>query len=265
MTMRSRFHFTLFVFALLLGCNTVTVEPSGGGNSGASATTGAGGAAQGGADAGVDAKWTDCSSPAGFQVCGGTHDCPQADCSSCMDPKADHVNLCVNDAVTGQFSISQCYLCRDGGICFLSSFNNSPGAWTCASYDVGVLFAGNGGADMVRYSDYGLWSGQPLPEPATCPKTDGVTLCGGQCGGCPVGQVCTGRSALHPYGMCIADDVGNCDMAKKFTCQVGEACLFYVVEPEAQPLADQNGYCLPIDACEKTAANLPGGSKCVKL
>ena len=44
--------------------------------------------------------------------------------------------------------------------------------------------------------------------------------------------------------------------------KAGTGCFLYAVEPSAQPLADGNGYCLPIDQCQAMATSWPGGGTC---
>lgn len=133
-------------------------------------------------------------------------------------------------------------------------------AW-CMPYNIGVLFANAGYADWVRYADFGLFTGEPIPAPTSCPTIEGVPLCGGNCGGCPPETVCTGRSRLHPYGICAPID--TCDPEYDDWCGAGRGCFMWIVEPEAQALADQKGYCYPLAICQKMAAEVPGGGKCV--
>jgi hypothetical protein len=131
----------------------------------------------------------------------------------------------------------------------------------CAPFDLGVLYAKAGYAERVRYADWGLFTGEPLPEPTSCPSVEGVLLCGGNCGGCPPETTCTGRSPLHPYGICAPAD--DCSPPEGQWCGPGLGCFIWTVEPEAQALADRLGYCYPLATCEKMAAGVPGGGKCV--
>ena len=253
--------------SLLCACSSrVTTEPGGmGGAAGASGAGGAGGATgSGGGGSGGEGGWTECSSPDGFRICGGPAACPtDGDCVVCFDEElalAGGVSTCATPAMI-EFGVHVCYLCPDGDICV--SFHGEP-ADGCAPFNLGVLYAQAGAADNVSYADAGSFTGEPLPEPTTCPVIDGVTICGGHCGGCVPGSVCTGRSPLHPYGMCLPKPgTLSCELGTLGCTEPGEACFVYTVDPEAQPWADQNGYCLPLAACQAAASNLPGGGTCV--
>jgi hypothetical protein len=126
-------------------------------------------------------------------------------------------------------------------------------------FNLGVLFVNAGEADRVRYADLGLFTGDPLPIPEACPRL-GIPICGGACGGCPGEDLCTGRSPLHPYGICVPPVSGQCSPMSN--CGTGKACFTYLVEPAAQAIADDWGYCLPTDLCEAIASQLPGGGAC---
>jgi hypothetical protein len=39
-------------------------------------------------------------------------------------------------------------------------------------------------------------------------------------------------------------------------------CFIFAVEPEAQPIANQYGICLPVSKCQALATQLPGGGTC---
>lgn len=201
-----------------------------------------------------------CRSQNGFAVCGGPNDCfpqPAPDaCSACIhDP--GRVGICLNDALTVVPPL--CPACTDGRICVEAILEG--GGWFCVPFEVGTLFAANGSGDRVRYADFGLWTGEPLPVPATCPAIDGITLCGGNCAGCPVAQTCTGRSRLHPYGVCVPSTARSC--AKNGPpCDAGEECFMFQVEPAAQALADENGLCISSALCARLASSYPGGASC---
>jgi hypothetical protein len=145
-------------------------------------------------------------------------------------------------------------------ICATIAGDAPPDVWFCAPYDVGVLFAMNGAGtpDRLRYADFGLWTGDTLPEPATCPTFSGFQICGGHCGGCDEG-VCIGRSPLHPYGFCAYDTGSGCPAT---ACASDQSCFHYIVQAAAQDLADQEGLCLPKALCEALAADYPGGANC---
>ena len=149
---------------------------------------------------------------------------------------------------------------RDGNVLY---------AFPGKSFLVEIPFSGaqfldaHGEGHRLAYADTGKWTGEPLPLPTACPEVPEVDLCGGNCGGCPAGQLCTGRSPLHPWSFCISETAGNCTPVNRdFQCEVGEGCFTYTVQPEQQPIADGVGICLPTARCNAAAAGLPGGGKC---
>jgi hypothetical protein len=162
------------------------------------------------------------------------------------------VSVCLN--APGVKSGDACFLPEAGDVCaeVLGQARLSE------PYSLGVLFAQNGAEDRVRYADYSLWSGDALPEPANCPAVSGFQLCGAACGSCPVGQVCSGQSPLHPYGMCFPGDALACSEG----CPAGTSCFAFVVQPQAQALADQYSICLPSAVCMAAGDGLPGGATC---
>ncbi|MCC6526400.1 MAG: hypothetical protein IT373_27380, partial [Polyangiaceae bacterium] len=241
--------------AFLSGCGSaVSGGPGGaGGSGGGDAPGGWGGAAGGGAGGGV---WTDCSSPSGFAICGGA---PQCSCGAdCLSPDQP-ISVCYNDALANMgISLWQC---KDGEI--RVDVSGGGGLDWCAAFELGVLYSNAGFPERARYSDHGLWTGDPLPLPDSCPAVPGITLCGGHCGGCPVGYACTGRSRLHPYSACFSTGPGAACALPDHPCAGGQGCFIYLVEPEAQADADRDGYCLDAATCETLAASFPGGGKCV--
>lgn len=136
----------------------------------------------------------------------------------------------------------------------------------CFPWEFGALYAkySTDVLGRVRYADLGKWTGDPLPEPATCPTFTDFRVCGANCGGCQTDEVCTGRSALHPYGYCLKKLTETCKLDGSRKCKdLTTACFVYKVEPEAQQVADANGHCLPMAMCNALATQLPGGGKCV--
>lgn len=212
-----------------------------------------------------DVALSPCGSPSGFAVCGGPRSCPATTACHCMDlvPSCDAgVSICQNEAALPWSST--CFLCPDGEVCVEPEALCVDGgkfvAW-CYPFEVGSLFAANGGAAQVRYADYSAWTGDPLPTPATCPAFVGFTICGGHCGGCAAGEVCTGRSPLHPYGVCVPPSAIGC-VAGNGNCVGGSGCFTFTVQASVQGDADQDGVCLPLAQCQAIAANLPGGGRC---
>ncbi len=132
-------------------------------------------------------------------------------------------------------------------------------------FNAGSIVAKHGQADRLGYADRGVWTGDPLPMPKTCPSIPDVPTCGGYCGGCPVGQICTGRSPLHPYGICIPEAAGVCSRVAGVNgskCSATEGCFIFKVEAAHQTVADATGFCVPSKECQALAANLPGGGFC---
>lgn len=226
-----------------------------------------------------DGEWTQCTSPDGYAVCGGPAQCPasSAACQSCgvgsigggdAGGAQGSLYACVNDALVA-FGAPSDKVCLDGAI-YVAEY--APDAFVCAPYDLGVLFAKNGATDRVRYVDMGVWTGDPLPLPTSCPNIPGLQLCGGNCGPCPNQEMCTGRSPLHPYSFCVPQDTGaspglGCNAGSGCpgpgnVPDAGIGCLTYKVEPSAQAFADKSGICLPDDLCKAAAAGLPGGGTC---
>jgi hypothetical protein len=230
---------------------------------------------------GLDAGWTQCTSPGELAVCGGPYHCPthSATCPigcgipmvSPMGSAGDSgtsdaaLNVCLNDELldAGFNGLSFLDACRDGMILVQYS-GNGGSTWGCSPFDLGVLFAKNGGSGQVRYADFGLFTGAPLPGPESCPDASGFTICGGNCGPCPeTSEVCTGRSPLHPNGFCVPQDSEYlCEADAGCDPSQGMACLSFTVQPDAQAVADKNGLCLPASLCQAVAAGLPGGASC---
>jgi hypothetical protein len=263
--------------ALLLGCGSSTeVAPTGGtggthqGGEGGDATTGAAGAA--GAGGGIPGH---CLSPSGFQACGGDSGCPSELCKlgpgglACFQPEyppSGYVSICANDATTESdiFELS-CKRAIDGAICFME-WENSMGM-LAAPFEVGELLASVGGADQIYYADFSRWTGDPLPEPTTCPPSSGFQLCGPSCAPCPEGEFCHGRAPMHPHGLCLKDVVGegfHCSTTGH-ACDPGQKCFIFVVPPDQQEFADHYGYCMEATKCDAAAQDYPGGAKCIPL
>jgi hypothetical protein len=224
------------------------------------------------ADGAGDA-WTQCSAPGGVAVCGGPSGCPSSNGCFSLSPNGASGSCdsgSIEPCITGfgpAFNVS-CHKPPDGAICVYDAF--------FGPYSLGVLMAEHGGADELSYADHGLWTGAPLPAPASCPAVSGLSLCGPHCASCPQGGTCTGRSPLHPYGICIPsyspDDppttTGDC-FPGLTGCLQSEGgaggCLRWIVEPQAQTLADDFAFCLPLDVCQAIGAGYPdGGMSCVK-
>jgi len=230
----------------LFGCGSILGPPDGGSDAADVESDG------GGADTG----WTTCTSPAHYAVCQGTNQCSPSDCA-CEDV-IDGVGICSSDKRPYPYGLGCPAV--DGRICLQTSLT-SPAPWVDTAYELGVLIAGSGGANRVRYADMGLWTGDPIPNPQTCPDLGGTQACGGACGACPAGLTCRGRSPLHPAGFCEAgyERCGTTSLCPNS----GTSCFTFTVQASAQAEADAWGLCLPTAQCNALVATLPGGGKCI--
>jgi hypothetical protein len=142
----------------------------------------------------------------------------------------------------------------------VNSPNWGPGT---GDFELGLLFSNSGAADRVRYADFGIFDGTPLPEPATCPMLKSASICGANCGGCPQAQICHGRSPLHPYGFCIPEKKDFCHVGA-LCASASDGCFSFKVQPEAQAVADFYGICLPKTTCQELASSAYlGGGTCL--
>ena len=250
------------------------------------------------ADASFDGDagaWTACWSPHGYALCGGPKNCPD----SCGGPEGtvgcSYVQLplgtshaiayCETPPYVDFFEThmgkswqgvptNECNGSCEDGVCVTvpSHISSNPADWSfyCVPYEIGVLYAQSGSADRVRYSDFGLWQDKPIPASAgACPTVPGMTLCGPGCGTCAANELCVGRAPLHPTGFCMPRKP---DQYHPTSCSGGvvsagcnaawSKCFTFTVEPAAQGLADEYGYCVPNASCAQLAASLPGGGKC---
>ena len=227
---------------------------------------GAGGSAGAALDAGVgaDAGWTNCSAPE-WKGC-GTPDCPDGrkDCTLCsISGDAGLLGTCAGSLLSNDVGDKP----SDGRVLLSGqgSFSTVPLFLENVPYNAGIIVANHGQVDRLGYADRGVWTGDALPMPKTCPSIPDVPTCGGYCGGCPVGQICTGRSPLHPYGICIPENAGVCSTVSSVPgdqCASGEGCFIFKVEAAHQKVADATGFCVPLKECQAMAANLPGGGFC---
>jgi hypothetical protein len=239
--------------------------------SGSGADADAGGVDDGARDSGPSSD-TQCTSSEGFAVCHGPHQCPNRgqECDFCFGdpfdrdatvPPRPEANICVNDAWIREPHRLCGLSCRDGEACLTMM---PHAGLTCALFGAAKLLARNAPAERVTYADFSPWTGEELPEVPGCDATSSLQLCGGACGPCPAGSVCTGRSPTHPRSFCVPSNHGACSRAKP-ACSPGEGCFIFSVAPASQSIADANGKCLARSLCESAASGLPGGGTCVVL
>ena len=230
-------------------------------------------------EGGLDGGSTKCEAPSGVSICGGPNDCG-AQCTTCLDGDAGDLNVCgdVNfyfDA--GASVVDDPFICPDGAFDACGDEHDAPECMSaCTTEDIPKLYLLNGRPDLARYADRSTYTGAPLPPPATtCPTVaQGLLLCGGADAFSPCGstckgatEVCTGRSPLHPYSMCVPTEPtsfpcsrgngGYCDSIRS-----GFMCLTYEVDSAAQSIADQNSLCVPSSLCQAAASSYPGGAFC---
>lgn len=255
-------------FALSLGgCGGEVDGNASGGSGGLGGAGGSGGAAGSGGDAGGTggtggSGWTECSTP-DYEFC-GVPECPvRPGCSLCTTTKGLGLyGTCAESLLPDEVG----YKAADGRL-FISESASivSPFLVREAPFTAGVFLASHDQAARVAYADRGVWTGEPLPMPETCAPIAGIEICGGFCGGCAVGHICTGRSPRHPYGLCVPIKAGICSLDPKINgdpCESNERCFVFEVEPAHQPMADARGFCLVKEVCQAAAANLPGGGRC---
>lgn len=222
-------------------------------------------------DAATETGETECSLN-GLWICGGAHTCaPPPSVCTCLPPdsgfSATGPTPCIGSSYAGGPPYTGCSTPPDGLVCVdLFGLDATDPSYDGVPFDLGRFYSDNGAGDRVTYADHGRFTGAPLPNLADCPVIDNVDVCGGYCGGCPIGESCTGRSPLHPYGVCAderlsIDRLNQCGGGYE-PCPSGYGCFSFTVEPEMQSIADAYGFCLPMAKCEATAAKLPGGGTC---
>jgi len=234
-------------------------------------------------DAASDDAWTACSAPGGIAICGGS----ATACSANVTSKSCYCEGLTQDYMYGRpippDELSVCdgpgselrmRMCPDGQLMVAVTSSTIDGdlqnpnvaeTFECEPVDVGILYSRSGWQRAVVYADYSVYTGEALPTPSTCPPVSGITFCGGPCGGCPDGSVCTGRSPLHPYSFCVpdlhGDQVASTGSKNNVACGPGLGCFAFTVQPSMQAVAEANTYCIPTDLCQ-AATKLPGGGEC---
>lgn len=212
-------------------------------------------------DAAVDGAWTQCASPDGVQMCDGPNNCRE-----CAEDKCDRILLSLTRVGVclkpGNIDTRECIPgAADGEICASAVEPDAGTLYYSVPRNQGILLAQNGSGDIVRDGDMSSFTGQPPPDPASCPDLSPFKSCGGACGGCLSGERCIGRGALHPVGICRKQPEGGL-CPHSGDCGVGEKCFSYLVQPDAQQGADYEGLCLASAQCDRIAKDLPGGGRC---
>jgi hypothetical protein len=230
-----------------------------------------------------EAGYTRCATPEGWGICGPATGCEASlgrpGCSTCIYPALGDsgVGMCDSlHAMVVEHSLETAisiFDCDDGWVRYdyLSGPRDSgiPDALPCVPYSVGVILSRYiSDTNRLRYADYGFFTGAPLPTPPTCPTVSGFQPCDGPCASCTSGELCTGRSPLHPYSFCLDEskDYSPCSAFGRRCPQDAGAgavgCFLFTVEPQAQTIADVFGTCMPLAQCQAMAAQLPGGGTC---
>jgi hypothetical protein len=229
------------------------------------------------ADSSLDgAGWTSCTTPSGYELCGGAANC-YPNCQLCdpviARPDAS-VGICVGNDVPFPVHEDNCSICDDGTICIVGSRpegGTEQGiGGTCVEWEVAELLWRDGFGESLMYADSSTgFDGSPLPAPSDCPSVPGLTLCGGDCGDtCPhdVYHYCFGRSPKHPYSLCAtvqpSVNVPSCSRYNP-PGDGKHGCLIFHVGPADQAQADLNGAWIDLPTCQAAAAGYPGGADCV--
>ncbi|CAN5572499.1 hypothetical protein BH09MYX1_BH09MYX1_29600 [soil metagenome] len=218
-------------------------------------------------DALTDAGWTPCSSPDGIHICNGSNQCTCPPRRACVDSLyLGGVAPCEPVFTPPSGTLEACAAGggSDGWVCINFSPANEVGTYTEGGFNLGALFQSGGASDRVRYADFGTFTGEPLPEPSSCPDLGSSHSCGGACGGCSSGMRCVGRSPLHPVGVCLPPQPGCAarDGYPMQICAPTDGCFAFSVQPVQQKNADLHGVCLPRATCTELAVKLPGGGHC---
>ncbi|MEJ7731100.1 MAG: hypothetical protein WKG00_18030 [Polyangiaceae bacterium] len=177
----------------------------------------------------------------------------------------------------------QCDACQDGQVCA----QRGPEQLVCVSPEVCEALWDLGAVTVCRYADKSAYDHQPLPNPSgDCPggAASAGKICGGACGPCDVDgssqpRRCTGRSPLHPYGVCAHETNfgGTGEPAAIPSCTIAADgamlepcathgdityCAVFDVPPTDLAAARRHGICLRTKVCLHVAAALPGGMTC---
>ena len=185
------------------------------------------------------------------------------------------IGFCVNTSTAMTGSMPICSVCDTGHLCYyLEAIQIPPDPYSslqCVDVAYCNALHARGFEGACVYLDKTLWSATDSIPATACPA-GGQTLglCGGSCGDCPAGRVCTGRSPTHPFGVCASRKQTNpiatttlnlCQ--RSVGCAQGDACLVFNTNGHGdQTLANIDGFCLPASQCVSLKPVIPGGIFC---
>lgn len=234
------------------------------------------------ADLDPDAPLDRCSLSDGTPLCGvagcPTPSAPECEkgclhfCSESDDPVGcpdrSSFGYCTGFIAKGPRSAGLCDVClREGDVC-------ARGPWAsqlyCVPPEVCLRLEREGQKGACTWQDKSNWSSKSLGIPEVSCPADGASLgmCGSHCGACPAEAVCTGRSPLHPVGVCVtrgkAGQPGAPCGTGGFTCSAGNVCMrFKVPSEQSDPkLVEAYGFCVERERCRGLREHLPGGVTC---
>jgi hypothetical protein len=255
----------LIAHPALLGALTLLLAACGGTASGTGGTVLADGGLPPDAGLKPGASIESCRTAEGARICGSSVTCyEQGDDCECVGSKAGdrfagmstnaEVGMCGGGFEAWHDGYRRCGYCSDGEVCMWWPGMTGPIA-PCVSEATARIAWLNGAGGFFLYADGAPYTGDPIPSAATCPLPDGdLELCGGDCGGCSKpGFFCTGRSPVHPLGICTTSG-RNCDGV------AGASLLTISVSPPGA-LAVAAQVCAR--DCSRLASTVPGGAKCI--
>ncbi len=241
----------------------LSLAACGGAGSEQAGTGGRGSANDGGiaADAGLKAGASveECRTPAGMRLCGTSVTCYEhgPDCECIGDAPGSDVRM--SNAAAGYCGGlaseiaggRHCGYCLDGDVC-VRGFGIAGSM--CVAEDLARVAWLNGLGHMFTYADGSPYNGVPIPSSEVCPPPDGdLELCGGECGGCSKpGFYCTGRSPIHPLGVCTSGSELLCTNRP-------DSKLLSINDANSGVTAAR----VCVRDCERLAATVPGGAACI--
>lgn len=240
------------------------VEPANAADTGV-APADTGDAADTNADSHLDAAGP-CTFANGATICGDKCGGDFTSCGVCaefkdVDGKKMSVGTCTVDAA--KMMGARCPRCSPGYLCAQQEVDDTL---VCVNPILCETQKTRGDSSRPCYwPDVTPWTGNVTIPGAACPAA-GLDLCGGDCAACPTGTSCFGRSPRHPIGFCgrvFREDGGALGCRRgSFGCQAGEACFIFETDAPQQVLANEAGFCMPVDRCKSIRSLLPGGAFC---